>query len=154
MGAARQPGGRCVGREASCTTIVAVFCCCCCCCFFLLLLPTTIIEFTHFESHMTKNYTHQLHHHATSHDLSCPHVMSPLFCYASTDFISLHPSSPHFCLFSRRLQGVVSFDSIGSAVLTMFVSITLEGWTGVMYTLQDGFAWLPATIFMVNMTLT
>ena len=48
------------------------------------------------------------------------------------------------------LPGVVSFDNIGNAVLTMFVGITLEGWTGVMYLLQDSLGWIPATIFMVR----
>lgn len=51
---------------------------------------------------------------------------------------------------SAMLLGVVSFDNIGNAVLTMFVGITLEGWTGVMYLLQDSLGWYPATLFMVR----
>ena len=35
--------------------------------------------------------------------------------------------------------GITNFDNIGNGVLTVFTSITLEGWTDVMYNLLDSF---------------
>ena len=34
-------------------------------------------------------------------------------------------------------NGFISFDNLGMAVFTIFQVITLEGWTNVMYNLQD-----------------
>ena len=36
--------------------------------------------------------------------------------------------------------GLLSFDNFGFAVLTIFVCTTLEGWTDVMYMVQDGYS--------------
>jgi hypothetical protein len=49
--------------------------------------------------------------------------------------------------------GFVNFDNLGSACLTIFVSITLEGWSDVMYAVMDSFGvpWftVPFFVFLV-----
>eukprot|EP01063_Lacrimia_lanifica_P034752 TRINITY_DN6504_c1_g1_i1.p1 TRINITY_DN6504_c1_g1~~TRINITY_DN6504_c1_g1_i1.p1 ORF type:complete len:2507 (+),score=883.60 TRINITY_DN6504_c1_g1_i1:217-7737(+) len=48
--------------------------------------------------------------------------------------------------------GYSSFDNIGYAVLTVFVAVTMEGWTDVMYNTQDG-ATGAAAIYFVTLIL-
>ena len=58
---------------------------------------------------------------------------------------------------------ILGFDDFGSAILTVFVCTTLEGWTDVMYMIQDGysdFAWiyfvlliLCGSIIIINLFL-
>lgn len=47
-------------------------------------------------------------------------------------------------------MGAVGFDNFGQAMLTLYTSATLEGWSDVMYQLQDawGLAWVPALYFV------
>ena len=49
--------------------------------------------------------------------------------------------------------GLTNFDNIGYAAVTIFQSITLEGWSDVMYFCQDGISVPLATIFFVVLTL-
>ena len=49
--------------------------------------------------------------------------------------------------------GLTNFDNIGYAAITIFQSITLEGWSDVMYFCQDGVSVPLATIFFVILTL-
>ena len=53
------------------------------------------------------------------------------------------------CLYSREAPnfGLTSFDHISVAFLTIFVAVTLEGWTDVMYMMQDTYGYWVATIF-------
>ena len=56
------------------------------------------------------------------------------------------------CLWdARHPNGVNSFDHLGWALLTIFQSMTLEGWTVVMYMLQaaDAFMYPVATLYFV-----
>ena len=44
--------------------------------------------------------------------------------------------------------GITNFDNIGSAFLTIFQCITLEGWTDVMYMIEDAYSvWVAALYF-------
>ena len=43
----------------------------------------------------------------------------------------------------------ISFDSLGAAFITVFQVITMEGWTDIMYTLQDASSPLFATSYCV-----
>lgn len=45
--------------------------------------------------------------------------------------------------------GVTTFDNIGSAFLTIFQCITMEGWTGIMYNLQDAYVEFVTSIYFV-----
>jgi hypothetical protein len=48
--------------------------------------------------------------------------------------------------------GIIGFDTFGQAMMTVFVCTTLEGWTGVMYMVQDGysdFAWMYFVLMIV-----
>ncbi|CAM9295050.1 unnamed protein product, partial [Discosporangium mesarthrocarpum] len=45
--------------------------------------------------------------------------------------------------------GITNFDNIGTSLLTIFQCITLEGWSDVMYLVQDGFhQWLSPLFFV------
>lgn len=47
---------------------------------------------------------------------------------------------------------ILGFDDFGSAMLTVFVCTTLEGWTDVMYTIQDGYsdyAWVYFVLLII-----
>jgi hypothetical protein len=51
---------------------------------------------------------------------------------------------------------LLSFDNFGFAVLTIFVCTTLEGWTDVMYMMQDGYsdyAWIYFVVLIVTGSL-
>lgn len=41
----------------------------------------------------------------------------------------------------------ISFDHLGTALITIFQCMTLEGWTDVMYRIQDGYGFAVATIY-------
>ena len=48
---------------------------------------------------------------------------------------------------------ILGFDSFGSAMLTVFVCTTLEGWTDVMYMIQDGYssyAWVYFVLLIIT----
>ncbi|GLE00148.1 hypothetical protein PINS_up008875 [Pythium insidiosum] len=47
----------------------------------------------------------------------------------------------------------VGFDNIGAAVFTLFQCITLEGWTQVMYNMQDTHSYTFATFYFVVFTI-
>jgi len=49
--------------------------------------------------------------------------------------------------------GINSFDNILSAMMTIFQSITLEGWVDVMYFLQDGTSPVLGTVFQIVLVL-
>uniref|UniRef100_A0A7S3DJI7 Calcium-channel protein CCH1 n=1 Tax=Palpitomonas bilix TaxID=652834 RepID=A0A7S3DJI7_9EUKA len=46
-----------------------------------------------------------------------------------------------------NFQGYINFDNIGWACFAIFQSISLEGWTDIMYTLQDGWSLWGARMF-------
>uniref|UniRef100_K3WVK7 Ion transport domain-containing protein n=1 Tax=Globisporangium ultimum (strain ATCC 200006 / CBS 805.95 / DAOM BR144) TaxID=431595 RepID=K3WVK7_GLOUD len=62
------------------------------------------------------------------------------------DFSKLPPSESWDYKFS-------GFDNIGFALLTLFQSITLEGWTVVMYNFQDAHNWTFASLYFVTFTI-
>jgi len=43
--------------------------------------------------------------------------------------------------------GITNFDNIFSALLTIFQCITLEGWTQIMYMIQDAYSYYFAAIY-------
>ena len=45
---------------------------------------------------------------------------------------------------------VINFDHIGSAFLTIFQCITMEGWTNVMYIYQDAFDYYFVTSYFIT----
>ena len=59
------------------------------------------------------------------------------FCTAFDPITGIRNMNPN--------NDMVQFDNFGIAVLTVFTMLTLEGWTDVMYAVQDGltgFAWI------------
>lgn len=47
---------------------------------------------------------------------------------------------------------ILGFEDFGSAMLTVFVCTTLEGWTDVMYMVQDGYssyAWVYFVLLII-----
>ena len=51
------------------------------------------------------------------------------------------------------LFGMICFDNLGWALLTIFQMITLEGWTIVMYNLMDSNIWWMGVIFCVSLVI-
>ena len=53
------------------------------------------------------------------------------------------------CLYSPEAPNysLTSFDHIATGFLTIFAAVTKEGWTDVMYILQDSFGYWSATLF-------
>ena len=76
----------------------------------------------------------------------CPAVTTignisyPVSCMAETSYCSGNPN-----------YGFTHFDNIGNAMMTIFTSITLEGWVDVMYNLMDGWGtpWFVITYFIL-----
>uniref|UniRef100_A0A7S3D7M4 Uncharacterized protein n=2 Tax=Palpitomonas bilix TaxID=652834 RepID=A0A7S3D7M4_9EUKA len=52
---------------------------------------------------------------------------------------------------AANFGGHINFDNFGFAVLAIFQSISLEGWTEIMYSLQDGWSSVGATVYFVMM---
>jgi len=46
-------------------------------------------------------------------------------------------------------RGAISFDDIGSAILTIFQTMTLEGWADIMYSLQDAVSFWAFAYFVI-----
>ena len=64
----------------------------------------------------------------------------------------VHPTVGRYCRKGENIgSGFLSFDTIGSSLLTVFVTATLEGWVDVMYALQDtwGFGFVPVLFFLM-----
>ena len=54
------------------------------------------------------------------------------------------------CLWeARNPNGVNSFDNMVLSLLTIFQAMTLEGWTVIMFMLQDGFSYAASTVYFV-----
>ena len=51
------------------------------------------------------------------------------------------------------LYGMMGFDNLAWALLTIFQMITLEGWTIVMYNLMDSNIWWMGVIFCVSLVI-
>eukprot|EP00756_Hemistasia_phaeocysticola_P019247 Hpha_TRINITY_DN15647_c4_g2::TRINITY_DN15647_c4_g2_i1::g.101185::m.101185/K04838/SCN5A; voltage-gated sodium channel type V alpha len=49
----------------------------------------------------------------------------------------------------NKNMGRTSFDNILWALLTLFVAVTMEGWTDVMYFVQDSYSWWYCLYFVV-----
>lgn len=49
--------------------------------------------------------------------------------------------------------GITNFDNFGLAMLTVFQCITLEGWTDVLYWVQDSFGNTWQWIYFVSMVI-
>ena len=60
----------------------------------------------------------------------------PVTCMAEKSYCSGNPN-----------YGYTHFDNIGNAMMTIFTSITLEGWVDVMYNLMDGWG-APALVII------
>eukprot|EP00656_Telonema_subtile_P000441 TRINITY_DN10202_c0_g1_i1.p1 TRINITY_DN10202_c0_g1~~TRINITY_DN10202_c0_g1_i1.p1 ORF type:complete len:1644 (+),score=363.32 TRINITY_DN10202_c0_g1_i1:42-4973(+) len=61
----------------------------------------------------------------------------------------------HTCIYSDQTPNfsITNFNNIPDTFLTIFVAITLEGWTDVLYQLQDSYSWWPATIYFISLIL-
>jgi hypothetical protein len=49
--------------------------------------------------------------------------------------------------------GIVTFDNLAIAMLTIFVNITLEGWTQMMYNMMDASMSWMAILFFILLTV-
>ena len=49
--------------------------------------------------------------------------------------------------------GITGYDNIGQSMLTVFVSVTLEGWVDVMYLYQDTYSWGVSSIYHILLIL-
>ncbi|XP_075226266.1 voltage-dependent calcium channel type A subunit alpha-1-like [Lycorma delicatula] len=96
---------------------------------------------------------------------------SPTPCYSDND--TTHPPGSYACNNNVSVcrdswigpnNGITSFDNIGYAMLTVFQCITMEGWTAVLYWMNDAigssFNWLYfiplivlGSFFMLNLVL-
>lgn len=50
-------------------------------------------------------------------------------------------------------DGITNFDNFGLSMLTVFQCITLEGWTDVMYSIQDAMGSSWQWIYFVSMVI-
>jgi hypothetical protein len=55
--------------------------------------------------------------------------------------------------FQNMNDGITGYDNIGQAILTVFVSVTLEGWVDVMYLYQDTYNYYVSSIYHLFMIL-
>lgn len=49
--------------------------------------------------------------------------------------------------------GILSFDNLGSALITVFQIVTLEGWTKLMYNYYDATSPLYVSVFLTLIVL-
>jgi hypothetical protein len=47
----------------------------------------------------------------------------------------------------NQADGIIGYDNLGQAMLTVFVFCTLEGWVDGMYQYQDSFGWATSAVF-------
>ena len=50
----------------------------------------------------------------------------------------------------NQADGIIGYDNLPQAMLTVFVFCTLEGWVGGMYQCQDSFGWAVATLYHIH----
>jgi hypothetical protein len=53
----------------------------------------------------------------------------------------------------NQADGIIGYDNLGQAMLTVFVFCTLEGWVDGMYQYQDSFGWATSAVFHTMMVL-
>mmetsp|Transcript_2583 Transcript_2583/g.3505 ORF Transcript_2583/g.3505 Transcript_2583/m.3505 type:complete len:1818 (-) Transcript_2583:287-5740(-) len=53
----------------------------------------------------------------------------------------------------NQADGIIGYDNLGQAMLTVFVFCTLEGWVDGMYQFQDSFGWAVSALFHTFMIL-
>ena len=53
----------------------------------------------------------------------------------------------------NQADGIIGYDNVGQAMLTVFVFCTLEGWVDGMYQFQDSFGWGVSTAYHVLLVL-
>jgi|LauGreDrversion4_2_1035121.scaffolds.fasta_scaffold10191_8 voltage-dependent calcium channel L type alpha-1D len=70
------------------------------------------------------------------------------FCGAPHDF-NLTLARENFTEASYMNFGLTTFDNIGVSMLTIFQSITLEGWSDLMYMMMDSGSPAIASIFFI-----
>ena len=51
------------------------------------------------------------------------------------------------------MYGIMGFDNLGWAMMTIFQMITLESWTSVMYNLMDSNIWWMSVFFCIALTI-
>ena len=49
--------------------------------------------------------------------------------------------------------GIIHFDNMGNAMLSVFQVITLEGWTKLMYNLMDSNSPIMSVIFFISLVM-
>nr|UGV94655.1 CaV1 voltage-gated calcium channel alpha-1 subunit [Trichoplax adhaerens] len=79
-------------------------------------------------------------HRACYHNITKKLINDPRPCAASESFESAHHcKSGYVCLrnWTGPNAGITSFDNIGLSMLTVFQCITMEGWTNIMYSIND-----------------
>ena len=63
------------------------------------------------------------------------------------------PSPSNNLTYPNPLFDIIQFNDIGHVALTLFTSITLEGWSDVMYLTQNGYHYAGATFFWCSFVL-
>mmetsp|Transcript_69269 Transcript_69269/g.156588 ORF Transcript_69269/g.156588 Transcript_69269/m.156588 type:complete len:378 (-) Transcript_69269:198-1331(-) len=53
----------------------------------------------------------------------------------------------------NQADGIIGYDNLGQAMLTVFVFCTLEGWVDGMYQYQDSFQWAVSALYHTFMVL-
>ena len=51
------------------------------------------------------------------------------------------------------MYGIMGFDNLGWAMMTIFQMITLESWTSVMYNFMDSNIWWMSVFFCIALTI-
>jgi Ion transport protein len=77
----------------------------------------------------------------------CP---EPYFCGAPQDY-GIGLSNENFEQAPYMNFGITTFDNIGVGMLTIFQTITLEGWSDLMYMMMDSGSPIVAGVFFISL---
>jgi voltage-dependent calcium channel L type alpha-1D len=97
---------------------------------------------------LSDDYTFPLEERRCGGDFSCPMYEGVQYkCY----HVGRNPAEG--IVKQNQADGIIGYDNIGQAMLTVFVFCTLEGWVDGMYQFQDSFGWAVSALFHTFMIL-
>ncbi|XP_022256274.1 voltage-dependent T-type calcium channel subunit alpha-1G-like [Limulus polyphemus] len=97
--------------------------------------------------HKCEKLPHYQHHEVICYGLALPHTNNTLpdsFCVDWNQYYKVCHAGD-----KNPFQGAISFDNIGLAWVAIFLVISLEGWTDIMYYVQDAHSFWDWIYFML-----
>ena len=104
-------------------------------------------------------YTYPIEGRTCGGDFTCPEVpegtmrMGEEIPAGKYECYHLGRNPDQGILKQNQADGIIGYDNLPQAMLTVFVFCTLEGWVGGMYQYQDSFGWAVATLYHIFMIL-